>query len=355
MTPNTVPSIFLQHWFCNTDHRTFSFLSADVNRENPQSQCRAYALNSIRGKSCHEASARSSVPSAPPCSGGKLTSLPMSSSSNSFASFTSWHRVLDNRRFATAVDVKSFLLRTSPLSPFCVKLHRELHHVDVVTLATTLSTPNVVRRRVLPPRKWLHPTFHWVLLCLSPVFCSAPERAGVRHHRQDTLLGVFCSTLRGSELASSWPAFFWKDTPSPGMPQSAGRCQSRETPSRTYIVVGIVSLPPYLYPAREGGRHGTPWLRSRHKISNSLKRMTPNIVPSTFFDIDYATLITKPSLSFFSLSLTLSRIRFPDARFLCFLFEEQNDHEKREKQRIQTLWEHRTVQCVCFPRSQRFH
>ena len=42
--------------------------------------------------------------------------------------------------------------------------------------------------------------------------------------------------------------------------------------------------------------------------------------------------------------------RFPEACFLCFLSEEQNHHEKRAKQRLQTLWEHRTVQCsrVCF-------
>ena len=43
----------------------------------------------------------------------------------------------------------------------------------------------------------------------------------------------------------------------------------------------------------------------------------------SFFDIDYATLITKPSLSFF-LSLSLSSNRFPDACLLCFLFEGQN-------------------------------
>ena len=33
--------------------------------------------------------------------------------------------------------------------------------------------------------------------------------------------------------------------------------------------------------------------------------MTPNLVPSTFFDIDYATLITKPSLSFLSFCLAI--------------------------------------------------
>ena len=42
-----------------------------------------------------------------------------------------------------------------------------------------------------------------------------------------------------------------------------------------------------------------------------------------FFDIDYATLITKPSLSFL-FPLSLSSNRFPDACLLCFLFQEQN-------------------------------
>ena len=41
---------------------------------------------------------------------------------------------------------------------------------------------------------------------------------------------------------------------------------------------------------------------------------------------DYATLITKPSLSF--LSLSLSSNGFPVACFLCFLFQKQNHHKE---------------------------
>ena len=80
--------------------------------------------------------------------------------------------------------------------------------------------------------------------------------------------------------------------------------------------------------------------------------MTPNIVPSTFLWHRLCSTGRKTfSLSF----LSLSSNRFPEACFLCFLFEERNHHEKRQKQRIQTSWEHRTVQCsrVCLSRSQR--
>ena len=67
-------------------------------------------------------------------------------------------------------------------------------------------------------------------------------------------------------------------------------------------------------------------------------------------DVTQSTLITEPSLS----SLSVWQ-RFPDACCLCFLPEEKTHHEKRAKQRLQTLREHPTVQCsrVWFSRSQR--
>ena len=63
-----------------------------------------------------------------------------------------------------------------------------------------------------------------------------------------------------------------------------------------------------------------------------------------FFYINSATLITKPSLSSFSMSSN----GFPIACFLYILPEEQNHHENAAKQKIQTLWEHQIVSC---PRS----
>ena len=62
----------------------------------------------------------------------------------------------------------------------------------------------------------------------------------------------------------------------------------------------------------------------------------------SFFGVDYATLITKPSLSF-SLSLSLS-VQQSVSRCMPSLLSvsrAKSTNEKRAKQRIQTLWEHR--------------
>ena len=94
----------------------------------------------------------------------------------------------------------------------------------------------------------------------------------------------------------------------------------------------------------------------RQEFPASQKRMTPNTVPSTFLWHQFCNTDHRTFSFFFSLSLCLA-IGLPMHAFFCLLFEEQNHHEKRAKQRFQTLWEHRTVQCyrVCFSRSQRFH
>ena len=65
-----------------------------------------------------------------------------------------------------------------------------------------------------------------------------------------------------------------------------------------------------------------------------------NTVPLTFLWHRFCS-IDHRTFSFFSFSLSSNG--FPIACFRCFLFEEQNHHEKRATQRIQTLWEHRIV------------
>ena len=72
--------------------------------------------------------------------------------------------------------------------------------------------------------------------------------------------------------------------------------------------------------------------RSHPSEENCLKvwrEWLPMLFRRLFLDIDYATLIT----NLFFLSLSLSSNRCPDACSLRFLFEEQNHHDKRAKQR----------------------
>ena len=77
-----------------------------------------------------------------------------------------------------------------------------------------------------------------------------------------------------------------------------------------------------------------------------------NSVPLTF---PWHRLCSTDHKTFFFFYFSLSSNGLPNACFLCFLSEEQNHHEKRAKQRIQTLWEHRKVLCsrVFFEKSEK--
>ena len=129
---------------------------------------------------------------------------------------------------------------------------------------------------------------------------------------QDTLLGVFCSALRGSELTSLCNQLSPKAA-SIGIPQSAGRrrrtrkSSSRTSPpltssprqcrfrrhvlpprkglrhSRTLLCATIRRAPRCLI--HQHGRHGTPWLRNRLETTESgvqqVRAKPPSFSPSS--------------------------------------------------------------------------
>ena len=75
-------------------------------------------------------------------------------------------------------------------------------------------------------------TSAWCFKVFSPSFCIMSFLHGsdftflghLSVQRQDTLLDVFCSTLHGPSSFLLVTGFFWKATPSSGIPQSSGRC-----------------------------------------------------------------------------------------------------------------------------------